>query len=699
MSATTNHIDEPVPPIFNISPEETQKLAEDIASRCMQHDPAELLGRMAWDVWQKPVADSNPAALEYVHHLYLSLPASTEYVALDDESYAQIQKKLVDLFFDVTFLRKANSSGKLGRLASSVHTDALFVRGKSFPCHQFGYLEGLFALVEDWLEEKLGVKPHGIACMLKWLYSEVSVGVSHLEMQAEKDTAGLRYSEAFRLSDPPVEFASLVKLLAASPGGNLTNSVPLPDVHSSPRDYPFLKIDGAYYCFNNQPVIDELPRILNDWLKEKDAKRFNAFTKRRETYATTIALEALSKSLRGAEYHQNLYYQHEDKRREIDGLLVFHDMAIVMQTKGGAFSRRARAGYDERIARDFHALVNEAFEQACCDACYLNSASEVTLYDLQGTEVLKIKRPRHILKICLVLDAIDPLATDLKEAQERGLLNGLDEFPWVVTLNDLRTVTDTLDTPTEFLLYVARRVRANHHSEWFSVHDELDYLGYFLETGLWLETKPPEMKDAGIFVYQYDIKPVAHYLASRFLGRPATKPSPPFNLDLLKLIRDIENSGIEGWIPITTELLGLNGQCHKQLMDNLIEAEERLQRRNRAQCPLYVRDTLGITMWVTDRYSSKLREQFSFEDELRKYEKKCDVWFTLVLQINGESRTAVDLWQNQNPWQFDPALEDTVSDMRDIKLQINQPTGKIGRNDPCPCRSGKKYKKCHGRSL
>jgi uncharacterized protein YecA (UPF0149 family) len=24
---------------------------------------------------------------------------------------------------------------------------------------------------------------------------------------------------------------------------------------------------------------------------------------------------------------------------------------------------------------------------------------------------------------------------------------------------------------------------------------------------------------------------------------------------------------------------------------------------------------------------------------------------------------------------------------------------KIGRNDPCPCGSGKKYKKCHGQAL
>ena len=26
----------------------------------------------------------------------------------------------------------------------------------------------------------------------------------------------------------------------------------------------------------------------------------------------------------------------------------------------------------------------------------------------------------------------------------------------------------------------------------------------------------------------------------------------------------------------------------------------------------------------------------------------------------------------------------------------NKDFGKIGRNDPCPCGSGKKYKKCHG---
>jgi uncharacterized protein YecA (UPF0149 family) len=27
---------------------------------------------------------------------------------------------------------------------------------------------------------------------------------------------------------------------------------------------------------------------------------------------------------------------------------------------------------------------------------------------------------------------------------------------------------------------------------------------------------------------------------------------------------------------------------------------------------------------------------------------------------------------------------------------VRRDAGKVGRNDPCPCGSGKKYKKCHG---
>ena len=32
----------------------------------------------------------------------------------------------------------------------------------------------------------------------------------------------------------------------------------------------------------------------------------------------------------------------------------------------------------------------------------------------------------------------------------------------------------------------------------------------------------------------------------------------------------------------------------------------------------------------------------------------------------------------------------------DVVRQVKREGPKAGRNDPCPCGSGKKYKKCHG---
>ena len=42
-----------------------------------------------------------------------------------------------------------------------------------------------------------------------------------------------------------------------------------------------------------------------------------------------------------------------------------------------------------------------------------------------------------------------------------------------------------------------------------------------------------------------------------------------------------------------------------------------------------------------------------------------------------------------------------VSGGGEEKKKVRQPYVKketVGRNDPCPCGSGKKYKNCHGRS-
>jgi SWIM/SEC-C metal-binding protein len=56
---------------------------------------------------------------------------------------------------------------------------------------------------------------------------------------------------------------------------------------------------------------------------------------------------------------------------------------------------------------------------------------------------------------------------------------------------------------------------------------------------------------------------------------------------------------------------------------------------------------------------------------------------------------------DQNGWHYIIGFEpDKPEDISDLEKLLNPPqivkSKKIGRNDPCPCGSGKKHKKCCG---
>jgi SWIM/SEC-C metal-binding protein len=57
----------------------------------------------------------------------------------------------------------------------------------------------------------------------------------------------------------------------------------------------------------------------------------------------------------------------------------------------------------------------------------------------------------------------------------------------------------------------------------------------------------------------------------------------------------------------------------------------------------------------------------------------------------------------QNNWEYKIEIApDKPEDIADLEILLNWPEPKeaekkVGRNEPCPCGSGKKYKKCCGR--
>ena len=72
-----------------------------------------------------------------------------------------------------------------------------------------------------------------------------------------------------------------------------------------------------------------------------------------------------------------------------------------------------------------------------------------------------------------------------------------------------------------------------------------------------------------------------------------------------------------------------------------------------------------------------------------------------VRQAAPERRQDMSKYREQrtelgDPHQQAAAAQDTREQPKREPIRVEQ---KIGRNDPCPCGSGKKYKNCHGRNL
>lgn len=84
----------------------------------------------------------------------------------------------------------------------------------------------------------------------------------------------------------------------------------------------------------------------------------------------------------------------------------------------------------------------------------------------------------------------------------------------------------------------------------------------------------------------------------------------------------------------------------------------------------------------------------------RKYQERAAQWFGVSVSPDGQIQFSVTL---DFPWQPSDEMDRLTANMtapmtrsRDVLHQYTQRVNraKVGRNEPCPCGSGHKYKKC-----
>ena len=92
------------------------------------------------------------------------------------------------------------------------------------------------------------------------------------------------------------------------------------------------------------------------------------------------------------------------------------------------------------------------------------------------------------------LDDLSGVSTATAELVRAGLLD-VSHIPWTVSVHDLDLITQLIDRPAEFLLYLRRR-RDPEATVFYTAPDELDLFLYFFEAGLYVEPDPDKIRVA-----------------------------------------------------------------------------------------------------------------------------------------------------------------------------------------------------------
>ena len=99
----------------------------------------------------------------------------------------------------------------------------------------------------------------------------------------------------------------------------------------------------------------------------------------------------------------------------------------------------------------------------------------------------------------------------------------------------------------------------------------------------------------------------------------------------------------------------------------------------------------GLTVHCSRLVDSEAAIRLRRHCEIRKYSQKAESWFGLAVRLDGSIQLAAELTR---PWKFNEVMETVLASNPSAHPLDAAARRQIGRNDRCPCGSGKKYKRC-----
>ena len=343
---------------------------------------------------------------------------------------------------------------------------------------------------------------------------------------------------------------------------------------------------------------------------------------------------------------------------------------------------------------DFQKTIQASCDQGfSCAHLLLNSALKLIGDD--GRQIALPSRIKKIYVLCVVADHYPALSF-----QSRQFLKFIPDeriaAPFVMDVFLVDAMTEMLDSPLYLLSYIARRTEVD--GKLVSSH-ELNTLGYHLKQNLWIRD------DADFVMLDDDIGTdlnLSMLVRRENLPGPWTPPEILTKLQdttlgkILKQIKSVTNPSMIGF---GFAILTLNEDTFLEFSKSIDEFARRakLDRRMHDITIQMAGGGLGLTVHCGYTPLSEAKKVLLAHCAKRKYTQKAEGWFGIAVHPDtAEVRLGVSL---ELAWKFDEGMAELTKNMAQpakyqegIRKFLKQI--KVGRNEPCPCGSGMKSKKC-----
>lgn len=482
------------------------------------------------------------------------------------------------------------------------------------------------------------------------------------------------------------------------------------------RKKPFIQLDGEYYAVDPCFARDAGYRALLFSLLQRKPDYKVTFNQKQKIMSEAAFADILNCQLPGATVFQEIYYKDPTSKQwaESDTLILFEDMLFVVEAKAGAAATIASPALDfGRHVQSVQELVIKAYKQCARFFDYLNSAESVPIFHLSNGKYIKcadVRRHNYklLIPVGLTIESFSPFSSYIKDFLQIKPLLG--KHPFIsLSIDELLVLRRILPTPGEFSHYMEVRqavagLRGAH------LFDEIDHLGAYIKKNRFDLDMIDQIKESGgglVYWVHMNQEIDKSFEGEDWESRPI--PTQKFPPEILKLLRAFDSRRAPGWLSAERHIRNLDEQGRNDLAAMLIKLRKSLNQ-NSARYFLHGSD-ISLFIWLQKSGEGIDWRKVSEKASAAALVKSNELTGVMIeVSPDGIYKSAYTFMvtkpssrDDSNAHIYDDAArmkERVLSTSQSPTVQLSmefQTRRKPGRNDLCPCQSGMKYKKCHGR--